>query len=87
MVPEGAATVLEKPMASSERRVTGRTDTLCTGYSDAYAETWLTASSNWWPIYMSSPSHLKIAGVQESHKHTQEHLQAIQEHKDQILSP
>ena len=38
MVPEGAAAVSEKPTASSERRVTGRTDALCTGCSDDYAE-------------------------------------------------
>ena len=43
MVPEGAAAVLEKPTASSERSVTGRTDVLCTGSFDAYAENWPTA--------------------------------------------
>ena len=39
MVPEVAAEVSEKPTASSERSVTGRTDALCTECSDAYAET------------------------------------------------
>ena len=36
---------------------------------------------------MPSPGHLKIAGVQEHHTHTQEHLQAIQELSDHIFSP
>ena len=38
-------------------------------------------------IYMSSPGHFKVAGVQEHHTHTQEHLQAIQELSDHIFSP
>ena len=38
-------------------------------------------------LYMSSPGHLKFARVAEHPTHTQEHLQAIQEYKDQILSP
>jgi len=33
------------------------------------------------------PGHLNIAGVPRHHIHIQEHLQTIQEHKDQILSP
>ena len=45
MIPEAAAEVSVMPMATSERRVTGRTDALCTGSSDAYAENWLTASN------------------------------------------
>ena len=36
---------------------------------------------------MPSPGHLKFAGVQESHKHTKEHLQAIQELSVHILNP
>ena len=32
------------------------------------------------------PGHLKIAGVQRHHTHIQEHLQAIQELSDHILS-
>ena len=45
MVPEVAAAMSERPTATSEHRVTGRTDALCTGSSDAYAENWLTASN------------------------------------------
>ena len=45
MVPEVAAAVSERPTATSERRVTERTDDLCTGSSDAYAENWPTASN------------------------------------------
>ena len=33
------------------------------------------------------PGHLKFAGVAGDPTHTQEHLQAIQEHQDHILSP
>ena len=36
---------------------------------------------------MPTPGHLKIAGVQEHHTHTQKHLQAIQELSDHIFSP
>ena len=36
---------------------------------------------------MASPGHLKIAGVQGSHIHTQEPLQAIQELSVHILNP
>ena len=43
MVPEVAAAVSERPTVTSERRVTGKTDALCTGSSDAYAENWPTA--------------------------------------------
>ena len=42
MVPEVAA---ERPTATSERRVTRRTDASCTGSYDAYAENWPTASN------------------------------------------
>ena len=45
MVPEVAAAVSERPTATSERRVTKRTDALCTGSSDAYGGNWLTASN------------------------------------------
>ena len=45
MVPEAAAEVSEMPTATSERKVTGKTDALCTESSDAYAENWLTASN------------------------------------------
>ena len=45
MVPEVAAAVSEKPTATSEHRVTERTDALCTGSSYAYAENWPTASN------------------------------------------
>ena len=41
----------------------------------------------WWPIYTSQPGHLKLAGVAGHPTHTQEHLRAIQEHQDHILSP
>jgi len=43
MVPKVAAVVSKKPTATSERRVTGRTDALSTGSFDAYAENWPTA--------------------------------------------
>ena len=66
MVPEVAA---EMPTATSERRVTRRTDASCTGSYDAYAENWPTALLSWWPIYMYSPGHLKIAGVAEYLSH------------------
>ena len=89
MVPEGAAAVSEKPTASSERRVTGRTDALWSDVpmlTQKTGQRLVTALLSWWPIYMCFPGHLKIAGVAEHPTHTQEHLQAIQEHKDQILS-
>ena len=61
-----------------------------TGCSDAYAENWPTASNGSLDmvayIYMCSPGHLKLAGVPRHHMHTQEHLQAIQEHSVQIFS-
>ena len=90
MVPEGAAAVSEKPTASSERRVTGRTDALWSDVPMLTQKTgqWLgTALLSWWPIYTPHPGHFEIAGVAEHTTHTQEHLQAIQEHKDQIISP
>ena len=40
----------------------------------------------WWPIYTPHPGHLKIAGVPRHLIHIQEHLQAIQELIDHILS-
>ena len=43
MVPEAAAEVSEMLTATSERRVTERTDALSTGSFDAYAENWPTA--------------------------------------------
>ena len=56
----------ERPTVTSERKVTGRTDALCTGSSDAYAENWPTASNGSLDmvayIYVS-PGHLKLAGV------------------------
>ena len=89
MVP-GFAAVSEKPTATSELSVTGRTDALAPEVpmpTQKSAQRLLMASSSVWPIYMSSPGHLKIAGVAGSHTHTQEHLQAIQEHRNKILSP
>ena len=68
MVPEVAAAVSEKPTASSEGKVTGRTDAL---WSDVLMLTQIsrqrqvTALLSWWPIYMPHPGHLKIAGVAE----------------------
>ena len=81
----------ERPTVTLERRVTGRTDALCTGSSDAYAENWPTASNGSLDmvayIYMCSPGHLKFAGVAGHPTHTQEHLQAIPEHiKSLVLS-
>ena len=89
MVPEIAAAVSESPTATSERRVTGRTDALAPEVpmpTQKCAQRLQTASSSVWPIYMCSPGHLKLAGVAEHPTHTQKHLQAIQERKDQILS-
>ena len=86
MVPEADAEVSEMPTATSERRVTGRTDALCTESSDTYAENWLTALLSWWPIYTPHPGHCEFAGVPRHLIHIQEHLQAIQEHSDHILS-
>ena len=88
MVPEGAAVVSKKPTASSERRVTGRTDALCTGSFDAYAENWPTASNGSLELVAyiyASPGYFEFAEVARSHTHTQEHLQAIQELIDHIL--
>ena len=80
MVPEVAAAVLEKPTATSERRVTGRTDALYTGSSDAYAENWPTASNGSLElvayIYASPQPFEACWSPKTSHAH-QEHLQAI----------
>ena len=88
MVPEVATAVLERPTATSERRVTGRTDALCTGSSDAYAENWPTTSNGSLelvPIYTPHPGYFELAGVPRHLIYTQEHLQAIQELIDHIL--
>ena len=88
MVPEGAAVVSKKPTASSERRVTGRTDALWSDVpmlTQKTGQRLVTVLLSWWTIYMCSPDHLKIAGVSRSHTHTQEHLQAIQKLIDDIL--
>ena len=73
MVLEVAAAVSEKPTASSEHRVTGRTDA--------------SAPEVPMPAQKAANGHLKFFGVAGHPTHTQQHLQAIQEHKDQILSP
>ena len=88
MVSEGAAAVSEKPTASSERRVTGRTDALWSDVPMLTQKTgqWLvTALLSWWPIYMSSPGHLKLARDLTYLIHIEEHLQAIQELSDHIF--
>ena len=90
MVSEVAAAVSESPTATSERSVTGRTDAPAPEVPMPMQKTgqWLvTTLLIWWTIYMCSHGHLKLAGVAEHPTHTQEHLQAIQEHNDQILSP
>ena len=46
-----------------------------------------TALWTWWPIYMPSPGHFRVTGVPRHHTHTQKHLQAIQELRNQIFSP
>ena len=78
-------------MVTSERRVTGRTDALCTGSSDAYAENWPMASNGSLDmvayIYVFPRPFEACWSPKTSHTHTQEHLQAIQEHRVQILSP
>ena len=45
----------------------------------------VTALLSWWPIYMSSPGHLKLAGDLRYLIHIEEHLQTIQELSDHIL--
>ena len=88
MVPEGAAAVSEKPTASSERRVTGRTDALWSDVPMLKQKTGqrlVTALLSWWPIYTPYPGYFEFAGVARSHTHTQEHLQAIHELIDHIL--
>ena len=50
------------------------------------ADRWSYSYKIWWPIYTPHPSHFEFAGVAGHPTQTQEHLQAIQEHKDQILS-
>ena len=88
MVPEVGAAVSEKPTTRICLSVIGRTDAIAPEIpmpTQKSAQRLLMASSSVWPIYMSSPGHLKIAGVVGSHTHTQEHLQAIQELIDHIL--
>ena len=88
MVPEGAAAVSEKPTASSERRVTGKTDALWSDVpmlTQKTGQRLVTALLSWWPIYVCSPGNLKFAGVARSHTYPQEHLQTIQELIDHIL--
>jgi len=83
-----AAAVSEKPTATSEHSVTGRTDALAPEVpmpTQKSAQLLQTASSSLRPIYMCSPSHLKLSGVPRSLIHIQEHLQAIQVQIDQIL--
>ena len=61
-----------------------------TGLSGALAEKWPMALNGYFDLetyIYATPGHLKFAGVAGHPTHTQEHLQAIQEHKDQILSP
>ena len=70
--------------------MTGYTGALPPVYPVLYADKgqWLlTALWTWWAIYMPSPGHFGVAGVQEHHTHTQEHLQAIQELSVHIFSP
>ena len=85
MVPEGAAAVSEKPTTSSERRVTGRTDALWSDVpmlTQKTGQRLVTALLSWWPIYTPHPGYFEFVGVPRHLIHTQEHLQAIQEHKD-----
>ena len=88
MVPGFAAAVSEKPTATSEHSVTGRTDAPAPEvpmHTQKIGKQLVTALLSWWPIYMSSPGHFEFAGVPRHHTHIQEHLQAIQEQIDQIL--
>ena len=88
MVANSAEEVSKLPTATSECRVIGRTDALCTGSSDAYAENWPTASNGSLELVAyiyASPGYFEFAEVARSHTHTQEHLQAIQELIDHIL--
>ena len=60
------------------------------GYTGAYAESWVTTLNGYFDLeayIYAIPGHLEFAGVQGIHKHTQEHLQAIQELSTYILSP
>ena len=88
MVPKDVAAVSEKPTASLEHRVTGRTDALWSDVPMLMQKTGqrlVTALLSWWLIYTPHPGHFEFAGVARSHTHTQEHLQAIQELMDHIL--
>ena len=90
MVTGVAATMSEKPTATSvvvsDRKI--RRPAPEVPMPTQKIGQWLvTALLSWWPIYTPHPGHLNFAGVAGHPTHTQEHLQAIQEHKDQIISP
>ena len=88
MVPEVAATVLEKPtvtsVAVSDRKIRRRAPEVPMPMQKC-AQRLQTASSSVWPIYMSSPGHLKIAGDLRHLIHIEEYLEAIQELSDHIF--
>ena len=81
----------ERPNGSFKLLVTGRTDALTPEVpmpTQKCAQRLQTASSSVWPIYMCSSGHFEFAGVARvprHHIHIQEHIQAIQEHKDHML--
>ena len=61
-----------------------------TGLSGALAEKWPMALNGYFDLetyIYATPGHLKVAGVQGYHTHTQKHFQAIQEFSVHIFSP
>ena len=91
MVPGVAATVSEESMATSvavsDRKIR-RPAPEVPMPTQKCAQQLQTASSSVWPVYMCFPGHFEFAGVARvprHHIHIQEHIQAIQEHKDHIL--
>ena len=88
MVPGVAATVSEKPTATSvavsDRKIRCPAPKVPMP-TQKCAQRLQTASSSVWPIYMSSPGHLKLARDLTYLIHIEEHLQAIQELSDHIL--
>ena len=90
MVTEVAAEMSERPTAILERSMTETTDAPTPEVpmpTQKSGQRLVMALLSWWPIYMPHPGHYELAGVPRHHTHIQEHLQAIQQHRDQILSP
>ena len=79
MVPEAAAEVSEMLTATSERRVTGRTDAPAPEVpmpTQKTGQRLVTALLSWWPIYTPHPDHFIVAEDHRDTIHIEEHLQA-----------